>query len=279
MPDPVTAVMAGASILGAGANIFGAQSAADAQKAAAAQANATVLQQQQQGLAAQKGYFDTATAPIAGIAGQGAQAYSNLNAAIPGLTAPITMDQATLEKTPGYDWNLSQGERGVSLGAAAAGLSGAQAKAAATYATGLADSTYQNQFNNANTNKNNAFNFLLNTANVGTQAAGQYGAEGTVAGNAALGNSQQVGSTISGNTIGAGNAQAAADIATGKNISNALTGSAGAYAGGQNPFGNYGMYGAAGNANGGTAANPLPGLTAADYGAGASAFNQFGYSG
>ena len=246
MPDPVTAVMAGASILGAGANIFGANKAAEAQQNAAQQANATVLQQQQQGQAAQKNYFDTGNAPLANIAGQGGQAYANLNSAIPGLTAPITMDQATLEATPGYQFNLSQGERGVSLGAAAAGLSGAQAKAAAKYATGLADSTYQNQFNNANTNKQNAFNFLLGTANLGTQAAGQYGANATNAGNANLANTQQVGSTISGNTIGAGNAQAAADVATGKNVSNALTGSAGAYAGSQNPFGNYGMYGATG---------------------------------
>lgn len=241
MPDPVTAVLAGASILGAGANIFGAQSAADAQKAAAAQANAAVLQQQQQGLNAQKGYFDTSTAPISAIANKGVGDYSNLEAAIPGLTAPITMDQKTLEATPGYQFNLSQGERGVSLGAAAAGLSGAQAKAAATFATGLADSTYQNQFNNANTNKNNAFNFLLNTANLGTSAAGTYAAAGTSAGNADVTNSATVGGQLASNTIGAGNAQAAADIATGKNVSNAITGSAGAYAGGaSNPFGNYG---------------------------------------
>jgi hypothetical protein len=241
MPDPVTAVMAGASILGAGANIFGAQSAADAQKQAAAQANATVLQQQQQGLQAQKNYFDTGNAPLSSIASKGVGDYANLEAAIPGLTAPITMDQKTLEATPGYQFNLSQGMRGVNLSGVGKGLSGAQAKAAATYATGLADSTYQNQFNNANTNKQNAFNFLLNTAQVGTNAAGQYGANSTSAGNADLTNSQSVGGTVSGNTIGAGNAQGAADVATGKNVGNALSGAAGAYASApsNNPFGNY----------------------------------------
>jgi hypothetical protein len=255
MPDPITAVLAGSAILGAGANIFGAQSAADAQKQAAAQANAAVLQQQQQGLAAQKGYFDTGNAPLSTIANKGVGDYTNLEAAIPGLTAPITMDQATLEATPGYQFNLSQGERGVSLGAAAAGLSGAQAKAAAKYATGLADSTYQNQFNNANTNKQNAYNFLLGTANLGTSAAGQYGLNATAAGNADISNSQQVGSNISSNTIGAGNAQAAADIATGKNVGNALTSGSTAYASTQNPFGNYGMYGAVGSGNPATTIN------------------------
>jgi hypothetical protein len=61
-----------------------------------------------------------------------------------------------------------------------------------------------------------------------------------------LTNSASVGSTISGNTIGAGNAQAAADIATGKNIGNAISGAAGSYASApsNNPFGNYAQYGA-----------------------------------
>jgi len=242
MPDPVSGVLAAASVGGSIANIFGAQSAADAQKAAAAQANQTVLQQQQQGLAAQKNYFDTGNAPLSSIASKGVGDYSALEAAIPGLTTPITMDQATLEQTPGYQFNLSQGIRGVNLSGVGSGLSGAQAKAAAKFATGLADSTYQNQFNNANTNKQNAFNFLLGTAQLGTGAAGQYGANATAAGNADLTNSQTVGNTLSGNTIGAGNAQGAADVAIGKNIGNAISGVAGSYASApsNNPFGNYG---------------------------------------
>jgi hypothetical protein len=230
MPDPVTAVMAGASILGAWGQYLRRQSAADAQTKAAAAASAAALQQQQNGLTAQKGYFDTSTAPLSNIAQQGVGAYSNLEAAIPGLTAPITMDQKTLEATPGYQFNLSQGLRGVDSVVHQPGLSGAQAKAAATYATGLADSTYQNQFNNANTNKQNAFNFLLNTATPGINAAGTLAAAGTSAGNAALGNSATVGNTLSSNAIGAGNARAGADIATGQNISNAITGTAGQYA-------------------------------------------------
>lgn len=249
MPDPVSGVLAGASIIGGASNIFGAQSAAEAQKEAAAKANQTVLDQQQKGLDTQKQYFDTSTKDLATIAGQGSEAYKNLLTAIPDLVKPITMDQKTLEATPGYQFNLEQGIRGVNLSGVASGMSGAQAKAAARYATGLADSTYQNQFNNANTNKQNAFNFLLNSAQPGINAAGTYAGAGTSAGNAALSNTQAVGSTISGNTIGAGNAQAAADIATGKNIGNMVSGAAGAYASApsNNPFGNYGMYGAVGN--------------------------------
>lgn len=57
-----------------------------------------------------------------------------------------------LQSTPGYKWNLSQGEQGVTNSAAARGLadSGAALKGASTYASGLADSTYQNQFNDTN---------------------------------------------------------------------------------------------------------------------------------
>lgn len=243
MPDPVTAVLAGASVIGAGANIFGAQSAADAQKEAAQIASQTVLQQQQKGLDAQSGYVQQGTNALQPLATKGNEVYGDLVSKLPDLTAPITMDQATLEATPGYKFNLSQGIRGVDLSAISKGLSGAQAKAAATYATGLADSTYQTQFNNANTNKTNAFNRLLQTASIGTDASKYLAGNLTSAGNADLSNTATVGGQISSNTIGAGNAQAAADIATGKNVSNAFTGAAGAYAGG-NPFGNYGMYGA-----------------------------------
>lgn len=249
MPDPISGVVSGIAGIGSSvANIFGAQSAAEAQKEAAAKANQTVLDQQQKGLDTQKQYFDASTKDLASIAGQGSEAYKNLLNAIPDLVKPIVMDQKALEATPGYQFNLEQGIRGVNLSGVGSGLSGAQAKAAARYATGLADSTYQNQFNNANINKTNAFNFLLGSATPGIGAAGTYAGAGTSAGNAALGNTQAVGSTLSGNTVGAGDAQAAADITTGKQTGN-IFGSVGSMfgGGGSNPFGNYSMYGAVGN--------------------------------
>ncbi len=59
--------------------------------------------------------------------------------------------QAQIEATPGYAFNLQQGQEGVQNSAAARGLSssGAALKGAATYASGLADSTYQNQYQDA----------------------------------------------------------------------------------------------------------------------------------
>lgn len=128
------------------------------------------------------------------------------------LTKPITMDQATLEATPGYQFNLSQGLKSVQNSAAARGLgvSGAALKGAATYATGLADSTYQNQFNNAVTNQTNTFNRLSSLAGIGESAAAQTGVANT-----------QTGTSIGSDLVGIGNAQGAAALAGGAGISNA----------------------------------------------------------
>lgn len=245
MPDPITGIMGAASVGSGIANIFGAQSAADAQKAAADKAAGATLAQQEKGLAAQKDYFNQGTAALKPIADAGSGVYADLVKQLPDLTAPIVMDQAALEQTPGYQFNLKQGIRGVDLSSISRGLSGAQAKAAAAYATGLADNTYQNQFNNANTNKTNAFNRLLQTSQIGTGAATSLAGNATSAGNAALGNTQAVGNSLGNYAVGAGNAEAAADLATGKQVGNIISGVSGAYTGNRLLGGSGGMYGGA----------------------------------
>jgi hypothetical protein len=143
---------------------------------------------------------------------------------------PPTMTQADLEKTPGYQWNLAQGLKAAQSAAAARGLgvSGAALKGAATYATGLADNTYQNQFANAqqrfadylnlNTaqqgNLLNQYNRLSGVATLGSNAGAQTGTQGTALANQA-GNALQA----------AGNAQAAGAMGA----SNAITGAVNNY--------------------------------------------------
>jgi hypothetical protein len=146
------------------------------------------------------------------------------------------MDQATLEKTPGYQFNLTQGLKSVQNSAAARGLgtSGAALKGASTFATGLADSTYQNQFNNAVTNQTNAYNRLKGLVDTGENASAQTGSAGTAAANTAA-NAQ----------IGAGNAQAAAANATGTSLSN-LANNIGGYAAYKGLYGS----GSGGNSSG-----------------------------
>jgi hypothetical protein len=143
---------------------------------------------------------------------------------------PPTMTQAELEKTPGYQFNLSQGLKAVQAAAAARGLgvSGASIKGAATYATGLADSTYQNQFANAQQRFADYLN--LNTAQQG-QVQNQYARlhdTATLGANAAA-QTGQTGATLAGNAgqylQGAGLANAAGITGVG----NALTGAANNY--------------------------------------------------
>lgn len=130
----------------------------------------------------------------------------NINPATGGfgsLAQPVTMDEATLEQTPGYQFNLTQGLKAAQNSATARGLgtSGAAVKGAETYATGLADSTYQNQFNNQVTNQTNLYNRLTGVANSGQNAAAGLGTTG-----------QQTAANIGSNIIGAGNASAAGTI-------------------------------------------------------------------
>ena len=177
----------------------------------------------------------------------------NANPNMPTQVAlPSRMTQAELEQTPGYQFNLSQGQQAVASSAAARGLgvSGAALKGAATFATGLADNTYQNQFNQQqqlfsdavnqgqlqfangqqrfsnmtglNTanqgNLQSSFNRLTGLTSVGTGSAAQTGAIGNASAN-------QAGQFITGGA----NTGAAALIAGGNSSAGAVNGIANAY--------------------------------------------------
>ncbi len=196
-----TAILA-AGALGAGASALSANKAASAQKSAAQQATNT-----------QQGMFDQTQANLQPFIAGGTQAQNMLTQRLPELTAPINMDQSMLEQTPGYQFNLQQGLKAAQSSAAARGLgsSGAAIKGATQYATGLADSTYQNQFQNAVSNQTNAYNKLYGATSLGANAAAGLGSQAV-----------QTGANIGQNITGAGNAQAGSYIAGG----NALTSAA-----------------------------------------------------
>ena len=113
-----------------------------------------------------------------------------------------------LEQTPGYQWNLSQGEQAATNSAAARGLanSGAALKGAATYASGLADSTYQNQFNDTNALAQEGYNALNQQGNntmTAANNAGQVrmeGANGAMTATVGAGNAYASGLSSIGNT-------------------------------------------------------------------------------
>jgi hypothetical protein len=205
----VAAAIVGSGIISAATTAYSANKAASAQT----QANDTAAQ-------LQANIFNKTQENLAPFINEGGTATNLLNAKLPELTSPITMDQNTLEKTPGYQFNLTQGLKATQNSAAARGLgiSGAALKGASTFATGLADSTYQNQFNNANINQTNAYNRLKGLIDTGAQAATGQGQIGAA-----------TGANVSSNLVGAGNAQAAAYNATGAAVNN-LANNVGGYA-------------------------------------------------
>jgi hypothetical protein len=140
-------------------------------------------------------------------------------------------NQYEAEATPGYQFTLNQGLKATQSSAAARGLgtSGAALKGASTYATGLADSTYNDVYNRAlsayNANKdtfNTNYNVAANNVNrlQGMVSNGQNAAATTGSLGAATANS--IGNTL---TSGA-NASAAGTVGT----SNALSGAMNNYA-------------------------------------------------
>ena len=219
----VATAVIGAGVLGAGATIYGANTAANAQESAANTAANTQLSM-----------YNQTNANLAPYRNLGGQAATQLGSQLSNLTSPITMDESTLKNTPGYQFNLTQGLKATQNSAAARGLgtSGAALKGASTFATGLADSTYQNQFANAVTNQTNAFNRLSTLVNTGENAGAQTGAAGTAAASGAAGAQ-----------IGAGNAAAAAANSTGGALSS-LSNNLGGFALAK------GLYGNLANSNG-----------------------------
>ena len=97
------------------------------------------------------------------------------------------LTESGLQQTPGYQFTRQQGLAATQAAAAARGLgvSGSSLKGAATYATGLADATYANRFNEAQTNYLDMINQSTGQLNLANQA-------GTLAsGYINLGNAQQ----------------------------------------------------------------------------------------
>ena len=196
----VASAILGAGVVGGAAQAYAASQAAQAQTNAAQTAQNTALSM-----------YNQTNQNLSPFRQVGAGAAQTLGAQLPSLTAPINMSEANLVNTPGYQFNLTQGTKAVQNAAAARGLgvSGAALKGATNFATGLADTTYQNQFANAVTNQTNAYNRLMGVAGLGENAAAQTGTAGTAA-------AQQAGAA----QIGAGNAQAAGINAIGGSVGN-----------------------------------------------------------
>ena len=178
---------AGAAIGGV-ASLAGGVMGSNAQTDAANSASATQMQM-----------FNTMQQDLQPYMNLGQSGISGLQNNLSSLTSGVNMNQANLEQTPGYQFQLNQGLKATQNGYAAQGLggSGAAMKGAAQYAQGLASSNYEQQFNNAVTNQTNTYNRLMGLTGIGQASAAGVGA-----------GAMQTGAGIASNTIGAGNAQA-----------------------------------------------------------------------
>lgn len=207
MPDPVSGIIGGT--IGQGAfNAIGGMFGSNAQRGAADQAIGAQMEMRRQAMEYLSKMFGISKEALQPFINMGTDASNRLTSQLGDLTAPIMMDQETLENTPGYQFLKKQGLDAVNNQSVLHGLSGAQLKGSADFVKGLADSTYKTQFDIANINKTNAFNRLFQTAEAGRGAAGTLGGLAMSGANSLLGNTAAMGKTIGDYMIGKGNAEA-----------------------------------------------------------------------
>lgn len=210
---PAVAII-GSSLIGAGASIFGANKAADAQTNAA---NAAIANQKQMYGLNQAQLQPFINAGAGQIGNQ--QALLDPNnaggplAALMKLTNPGADMSAELAQTPGYQFSLGQGLRASNNQLAARGLGGsggAVAKGATSFAEGLAGNTWQSVVAALQNQFQTQAGAGQNLINSGQGAASALAGVGTNTAN-----------QISGSLTGEGNAQAAAANAIGTGIGGA----------------------------------------------------------
>jgi len=219
-------------------------------------------------------------APLVASTGAGAGAYGDASGANGAAGLQRAMDTFKNSGQYGaYGFSLDQGLQALSRQHAAAGnLSSGNADTdAMKYATGLANQTYGSYLSGLQPYLGANQSAVSGAAGIDTGLGNNLATLDVNQGNAA--NATQTG-------IGASNAAATMNnYNVGSNILGAITGLGGLALGGLGAVGGVGgltsglsnMFGnITGGANGGTASSPLPGLTAADYGPGASLFDQFG---
>lgn len=196
-----TAAIVGGSIAAAGISGGSALAAGSEQAGAAKDAASLQAQEAQNALNFQEQEYNTQQQNIAPWLKQGQGAINTLSGLVPQLnaaeanypsfTAPTAQQAAA---TPGYQFTLGQGEGAVQNSAAARGglLSGNTLTAEQQYGQGLASTTYQQAYNNAQqqyqqgynqfqNTQANTFNRYANLAGVGQTAASQLGSAGQAA--------------------------------------------------------------------------------------------------
>ena len=109
----IASTLGAKGVLGAGANIFGAQTAASAQRSRRGRQTASNTQLAE---------FNQLQQNAAPYIASGNAANTELQQQLPGLIAPINMNETALQQTPGYQFDLTQGLKSTQNSATARGL-------------------------------------------------------------------------------------------------------------------------------------------------------------
>lgn len=211
------ALMAGGTLLGGLMSSNAASDAADTQAGAANQAAILQSNQYNQNVARESPWVNA-----------GSNALGTLQALLGagGTNGPLTRQftPEMYQKSPAFNFLLNNGLNAITNQASATGGVGGgnTLKALMNYGTGLADTDYQQQLGNYTNWQDQVYNMLNGISNQGLNAANSLNSNGTQS--AALQGSD---------LIGAGNALAAGQVASGNAWGNALTnmGNMGMYAG------------------------------------------------
>jgi hypothetical protein len=147
----------------------------------------------------EKGAYSTQQSNAAPYLGAGKSALSQLSA-LPAFTAPTA---AQAQATPGYQFQLQQGQNALSNKLISQGLAGGNAGTALeNYTQGLAGTNYQNTFNNALQTYNANEGKLSNIAAMGLSANGQAAAGAQNFANQSANLATQQGNAIAGGVVG-----------------------------------------------------------------------------
>lgn len=225
----VATAVIGSAVIGAGAQIYGANQAADIQSE---NANRVAGMQQAQ--------YERTREDLSPYRAVGQDASGRMTNRLSELTEGVSVNPQDFLNSDYYKFLETQGNRAVTNSAAARGLasSGAALKGAAAFAKGLNSQEWQNNFNMKRTNQSDAYSRLKGLIDTGTTAATGTAAAGTAAANA-------TGTALTGGA----NAQGAAATSTGTSIAN-LASNIGGYAAYQGLYGN-----SSGGSNGSTVFN------------------------
>lgn len=198
-------------------------------------ATGAVQQGYGQGINTLSGMYDQSRSGFQPYAQGGLESFNNLNSMVNSgqfNNPKFSFNPQDLQNTPGYQFQLQQGLGAIQNSAAARGgvLGGNTLHDMTKFSQGLADTTYQNQFNNAlqgyNANvqgNQQNYNNLAGLAQYGPQIAQQMATLGSQYGNNIAGLQAGQGQSLADLYTGSGNIKAAGRVGQ----ANAYSGAAG----------------------------------------------------